>query len=174
VTASLGYTYFRHAGSLKWNGGGEGSYADFDWWLLNASLTVDLSYASTLASHGHAAHGHGNDAAPAGVMFAHMLPNAGDWMAGLRVASTRVAGPFRHGSQSVDDAQLRASGCESAPCLTAPSWMNTSMYMLELMYAPADWLTLMVMPTYMNMDMQSRGLLRASEQAALPPDMQAM
>ena len=48
-----------------------------------------------------------------------------------------------------------------------------SMYMLELMYAPTDWLTLMVMPTYMNMDMQSRGLLTPRE-AALPPDVQAM
>ena len=52
--------------------------------------------------------------------------------------------------------------------------MNMGMYMLELMYAPADWLTLMVMPTYMNMDMQSQGLLTPPEQAALPPDVQAM
>src|SRR5262249_50684168 len=157
---------FRHAGSLKWNGGGEGSYADFDWWLVNASLQFDLSYAGSLLSHDHASHAHGNDAAPAGVMFAHMLPNAGDWMAGLRVSATRVAGPFKHGTQTADDAQLHASGCGSIPCLTAPSWMNASMYMLDLMYAPADWLTLMVMPTYMNMDMQSRGLLTPAEQSA--------
>jgi hypothetical protein len=52
--------------------------------------------------------------------------------------------------------------------------MNTRMTMLEIMFAPADWLTLMVMPTYMNMDMLSRGLLTPSEQAALPPDAQAM
>jgi hypothetical protein len=107
-------------------------------------------------------------------MFAHMLPKAGDWMAGLRASAMRQAGPFRHGAQTVDDAQLRVSGCGSTPCLAAPSWMNMSMYMLELMYAPADWLTLMVMPTYMNMDMQSRGLLTSTEQAALPPDVQAM
>jgi len=174
VTASLGYTYFRHAGNLKWNGGGEGAYADFDWWLLNASLTFDLSYAGTLLTSAHAVHGHADHAVPAGVMFAHMLPKAGDWMAGLRASAMRQAGPFRHGAQTVDDAQLRVSGCGSTPCLAAPSWMNMSMYMLELMYAPADWLTLMVMPTYMNMDMQSRGLLTSTEQAALPPDVQAM
>ena len=52
--------------------------------------------------------------------------------------------------------------------------MNMSMYMLELMYAPTDWLTLMVMPTYMNMEMQSRGLLTPQESASLPPDVQAM
>jgi len=175
VTASLGYTYFRHAGSLKWGGGGEGAYADFDWWLLNASLVVDLTYASTLASPSHVAqHGHADDMAPAGVMFAHMLPNAGEWMTALRVAATRQAGPFRNGTQSVDDAQLRAYGCGNGPCVIAPSSMSASMVMLELMYAPADWVTLMVMPTYMNMDMQSRGLLTPAEQGALPPDVQAM
>jgi hypothetical protein len=176
VTASLGYAYFRHAGSLKWNGGGEGSYADFDWWLLNASLTFDLSFASTLlASHaGHAAHaGHADDGAPAGVMFAHQLP-AGAFMAGLRFMGTRQAGSYRNGVHTIDDATLKAQGCGSAGCLTAPSWMNSSMYMLELMYAPTEWVTLMVMPTYMNMDMQSRGLLTPAEQAQLPPDVQAM
>jgi hypothetical protein len=148
---------------------------DFDWWLLNASLVVDLTYASTLASPSHVAqHGHADDMAPAGVMFAHMLPNAGEWMTGLRVAATRQAGPFRNGTQSVDDAQLRAYGCGNGPCVIAPSSMSASMVMLELMYAPADWVTLMVMPTYMNMDMQSRGLLTPAEQGALPPDVQAM
>jgi hypothetical protein len=48
------------------------------------------------------------------------------------------------------------------------------MYMLELMYAPMNWLTLMVMPSYVNMSMQSRGLLTQQEQASLPPDVQAM
>ena len=52
--------------------------------------------------------------------------------------------------------------------------MDMSMYMLDLMYAPTDWLTLMLMPTYMNMEMKTRGLLTAGEQAALPPDLQAL
>lgn len=174
VTASLGYAYFRHAGSLKLNGGGEGSYADFDWWLLNASLKFDLDFAGREAPHVHGAHaGAGGDGAPAGVMFAHQLP-AGAFMAGLRLMGARQAGSFRNGSRTVDDPQLKAQGCGSAGCLTAPSWMNMSMYMLELMYAPSDWLTLMVMPTYMNMSMQSRGLLAPAEAAMLPPDVQAM
>ena len=52
--------------------------------------------------------------------------------------------------------------------------MSMSMYMLELMYAPLDWLTLMVMPTYMTMNMQSRGLLDDAGQAALSPERSAL
>lgn len=173
VTASLGYVYFRHAGSLKWNGGGEGAYADFDWWLLNASLRFDLDLAGAHAAAGHAHASGSDDGVPAGVMFAHQLP-AGGFMAALRLMGTRQAGGFRAGTRKVDDASVKAGGCGDDGCLVAPSWMNMSMYMLELMYAPTDWLTLMVMPSYMNMSMQSDGLLTAAEQSQLPPDVQAM
>ncbi|MFO1312927.1 MAG: DUF3570 domain-containing protein [Burkholderiales bacterium] len=177
VTGSLGYVYFQHAGSLKWGGGGEGSYADFNWWLLNASLTIDLEYASSLASGDHAAHAHhshGEMIVPAGVTFGHMLDREGAWMVGLRAVATRQAGPFRDGTRKVDDAQLKVNGCGVEGCLTAPSWMNSSMAMLELMFAPTDWITLMVMPTYMSMEMQSRSLVTPAEQSSLPPDVQAM
>src|SRR4029079_16961156 len=48
------------------------------------------------------------------------------------------------------------------------------MSMLELMYAPADWVTLMVMPTYMDMNMNMQGLLTPAEQAQLPPALEGM
>ena len=52
--------------------------------------------------------------------------------------------------------------------------MNMNMYMLELMYAPTDWVTLMVMPMYMDMNMNMRGLLTDSQAGTLPPDIHAM
>jgi len=178
VTASLGYTWFEHAGNLKWGGGGEGAYADFNWWLVNASIKFDFDgTAMRAAADAHAGHGHGDEAAgiaPAGVLFGHMLPSAGDSMAGLRATGMRQAGGFRQGTRPVGDATVKADACGPSGCLLAPSWMNMSMTMLELMYAPTDWLTLMVMPTYMNMGMQSQGLLTPQESASLPPDVQAM
>ncbi len=53
ATFALGYQYYGHSGKLKWGGGGEGSYADFASYLLNASLTVDLNAAGTAAASGH-------------------------------------------------------------------------------------------------------------------------
>ena len=55
VTANLGFVYYEHAGRLKWGGGGEGSYSDFNSYLVNASLTFDLNYASSLREHAAAA-----------------------------------------------------------------------------------------------------------------------
>jgi hypothetical protein len=185
VTAYLGYAYYQHSGKLKWGGGGEGSYSDFSSYLVNASLTFDLNYASSLgmsaagnrgdsAHAGHGAHGHDGGPAPAGVMFDHVLPKAGDLMAGLRYMGSRQSGSMQHGKSAVDDAQVKANACGVAGCIASPASMDMSMFMLELMYAPADWLTLMLMPTYMNMEMQMRGLLSPAEQAALPPDARAL
>ena len=56
VTGYLGYAYYRHSGKLKAGGGGEGAYSDFSSWLLNASLTIDLNYASSVAGRRSSTH----------------------------------------------------------------------------------------------------------------------
>ena len=123
---------------------------------------------------GHAGHeGHLGMLAPAGVMFSHAL-NAGDFMVGLRYMYSRQAGTMLHGSDPVDDAQIKANACDANGCLIAPTRMNMNMYMLDLMYAPTNWLTLMVMPQYMDMTMDMRGLLTDAEQARLPFDVNAL
>ncbi len=186
VTFYLGGEYYKHAGGLKAGGGGEGSYSDFNSWLVNASLQFAMDAPGTpsmggsgmedhSAHMGHAGHeGHSGALAPAGVMFAHTMEKAGDFMAGLRYVNSRQAGSILHGSTDVNDTQLKTMGCEGTPCLTSPTTMPMEMYMLELMYAPADWVTLMVMPQYMNMAMSQRGLLSSSEQAQLPPALSAL
>lgn len=84
--------------------------------------------------------------APAGVMFEH-AHHAGRWMAALRVEEGRYSG-YLEGDRRVDDAALAARGFS----MRADS-MDMRMAMLDLMWAPSDRLTLMLMPQYMHMAM---------------------
>lgn len=175
ATFYLGYTYYHRASALTLDGNGSGSFMDFDAHLVNASVQVALDGAGIAAPpahhEGHAAmHGETVEpAVPAGVMFAHTLP-AGGAMVALRYAGSRSSGSLQRGTRTVDDTEARAQACGNATCAAVPASMSMNMYMLELMYAPTDWLTLMAMPQYMDMTMSLRGLLTAAEQAALPPD----
>ncbi|MBK8739959.1 MAG: hypothetical protein IPM02_10625 [Betaproteobacteria bacterium] len=184
MTFILGYEYYQHAGKLKWRGGGEGSYADFDSHLLSAALKLDLDTvasrtgsersagANTHASHG--GHATGGGAAPAGVMFGHVLTGAGDFMVGYRYMYSRQAGSVLRRSRPLDDAQLRINACDAMGCLAVPVAMSMHMHMLDLMVAPTDWLTLMFMPQFVDMNMSMRGLLNQAEQGALAPEMRAL
>jgi hypothetical protein len=100
-------------------------------------------------------------------MFGHVL-NANDFMVGYRYMYSRQSGGMRHGSDAVDDAEVKANGCNADGCLMRPNGMGMHMHMLELMYAPTNWVTLMLMPQYMDMNMSQVGLLTQSEQFALP------
>lgn len=64
-----------------------------------------------------------------------------------------------HGSTVADDSLIVRSGCPSTSgCRLVPANMVMNMHMIELMVAPTDWLTLMLMPQFMDMDMSLRGL----------------
>ncbi len=84
--------------------------------------------------------------APAGVMSEHMH-NRGGAMLGYRFVQSRHSG-LRHGSEAADEAALIAAGYSAMP-----ESMTMRMHMLDLMYAPSDWLNLMLMPQWMSMDM---------------------
>lgn len=90
--------------------------------------------------------------APAGVLFDHMH-KAGDFMVGYRFMYSRQAGDTLHGTNTVSDLDLAAAGYTMKA-----SSMNMYMSMLDIMYAPTDWLTLMVMPQYVSMDMTMQPL----------------
>lgn len=166
-----GFEWYTHAGDLRMGGAGQGSWADFDYYQFNAAVKVDLS-AMSMADVGgdehahHHHHGHedhrqahiGMDA-PAGVLFNHMLPNAGDLMLGVRYAYTLQEGNMYHGSGPVTDQQIVNQGCQPwGKCTYTPLDMTMNMYMIDLMYAPTDWMTLMLMPQFMSMDMHLRRL----------------
>ncbi|MEN9595951.1 MAG: hypothetical protein RL236_385, partial [Pseudomonadota bacterium] len=155
-----GAEYYTHEGSLKLGGGGEGNYADFDGYLVNAALKVDLAALSIANSnhneHSHHASHHHGAGAPAGVMFDHVLPNAGDVMVGYRYMYANQAGTTQKGLNTVSDSTLVNQACGSQKCFVTPNEMSMNMHMLDLMFAPTDWLTLMLMPQFMDMHMTMR------------------
>ncbi len=160
VSLEAGAEYYTHAGALKLGGDGEGTYADYNYYMVNAVLKVDLS-ALSMAGGGHSGHdhhGHHGGHAPAGVMFDHMLDKSGDLMVGARYMYGTQSGNMLQGSNNVSDQAIVNNGCNGSPCFTTPSGMNMNMIMVDLMYAPTDWLTLMLMPQFVDMNMSTREL----------------
>jgi len=170
VSMELGYEYYAHKSSLELGGGGTGSYTDFNYFVANAAIHAnigqmtsghhlysgyDLSdWVSSLFEDNpahpqpnHAGHQHGFAAAPAGVMFAHMLDHADQFMIGYRYMRSTIGPGYQQGTNTPVDftlgkgVQMYASG------------MNMDMHMLDFMYAPTDWLNLMLMPQYVDMSM---------------------
>ncbi|MFZ4700334.1 MAG: DUF3570 domain-containing protein [Candidatus Methylumidiphilus sp.] len=182
ISLEAGAEYYTHAGSLKMGGGGEGSYADFNYYMFNAAVQVNLSAVALIGGEkgkaddhsGHAGHGepaghqHGGHA-PAGVLFDHMLAKSGDFMIGYRYMWGSQNGDMLHGSDSVGDKALVNQGCYGSPCYVTPSSMYMNMHMLDLMYAPLDWLTLMLMPQFVDMSMSMRPLDGAPGIASADP-----
>jgi hypothetical protein len=100
---------------------------------------------------------------PAGVLLGHML-RSGRTMLGFRYAFFRQAGDMRRGTRNASDSAVASHGCDGTPCSTAPEEMNMNMFMLDLSFAPTDWLNLMLMPQFVDMKMEVRPL------AGAPPD----
>lgn len=169
VRFELGYEYMQHAGHLKLGGGGEDGYIDYDSSLFNAAVTVELDsvdlFDQGMAGHpghdGHMAHDmhtlHARGT-PAGVMFDHMLTRRGDVMVGYRYMFSRQSGDMLRGDNrdGVSDFALINGACAGRPCYVRPLDMNMHMHMLDIMYAPTDWLNLMLMPQFVEMEMSMR------------------
>ncbi|MEQ1557665.1 MAG: DUF3570 domain-containing protein [Methyloglobulus sp.] len=169
IRLDTGIEYYTHQGALKLGGGGEADFADFDSWVANASLKVNLSSVGHGLVHGDSAHGnqHRHPNIPAGVLFGHTLEKAGDVMAGYRYMHGWQAGHFMQGDSNVNEQQILNNSCPGSvrfdevqqqlyfdgPCTSLPQSMSMNMHMLDLMYAPTDWLTLMLMPQFVDMQM---------------------
>jgi len=179
LSMELGYEYYTHKGGLAL-GAGTPDYADYHYFVANATLRANLSvlasaggnynsygmtdWLSSLFGDGasppadpHARHRHHHGAAPAGVMFSHMLDKAGEFMLGYRYMRNTQGGSYLNGSQPVSTDQLvspTGTACQPvSQCYMASTAMSMNMHMLDLMYAPTDWMTLMLMPQFMSMDM---------------------
>ncbi len=161
ISLEAGFEYYTHAGSLKLGGGGDGSYSDFNYYLVNGGLNINLDALGGGGGHdGHHHDGH-HAQPPAGVMFGHMLKKTNDIMVGYRYMYSRQAGDMLHGTGVASDKQIQNHGCVqgfTGYCRVTPAYMDMGMHMLDIMYAPADWLNLMVMPQFMDMDMDMRPL----------------
>lgn len=157
VRLNLGFEYFRHRGSLKLGGGGLDDYADIDSYLASASLQVNLSSIGKLGDYHtqHLSHQSHFRRAPAGVMFDHMISKAGDMMVGYHYMYGDWSNGMQNGTHSkISDLELTSKACGSAQCTFKPREMTMHMHMFNLMYAPTDWLNLMVMPQIVDMDMK--------------------
>jgi len=174
-----GFEWYTHAGDLRLGGPGaaQGAWSSVDYYQFNAALRVDLSAVSKGHADvpenvhaGHAGHDHrqkhiGMDG-PSGLLFNHMLAEAGSTMVGVRYNYAFQSGNMMHGTSNVSDFQIVNQGCGPyLKCRYTPRDMDMSMVMLDIMYAPTDWMTLMLMPQFMSMDMHLRGL-----EGAPPPD----
>jgi hypothetical protein len=149
------------------DGGGERHFADFDYWVANAALKFNLDALGNahddfagLTEHEH----HHVSDSPAGIMFDHVLVQSGDMMIGYRYMRNEQAGKLLFGNHAVNLNTVRAKACGKQECLVAPQYMMMNMHMLDLMYAPTDWLTLMLMPQFMDMEMGLKHLSEASDQ----------
>ncbi len=166
VDLEFSYEQIQHAGSLKLGGGGEGDYADFDAYRFNLGLNIDLASTrrktTKLAAMDHSEHSahhhqqHQHPKAPAGVQFDHLLEKRGDFMVGYRVMAMEQGGAMRGDEKSTNDYTLINKACNGRPCYMRPTDMRMRMHMLDIMYAPSDWLTLMLMPQFVDMTMSMR------------------
>jgi hypothetical protein len=100
-----------------------------------------------------------DDHGPAGVMAEHMH-EAGEFMFAYRYMFSRSGSTMLNGTDEVLDPELVAAGFSAVP-----TEMTMHMHMFDFMYAPRDWLTLMVMPQLVRMEMN----MREVEGAPPPP-----
>jgi hypothetical protein len=165
IKLEAGFEYYTHQGSLKLGSGGEQDFANYDYWTANAALKVNLGalrFGGGSSDTANTPHHHDkHNLAPAGIMFNHALANAGDMMVGYRYMRNEQAGDMLHGSNSANLDQVHLQGCGNnidilgnpLYCAMAPTQTVMNMHMLDLMFAPTDWLTLMLMPQWMDMTM---------------------
>ncbi|MGZ4960468.1 MAG: DUF3570 domain-containing protein [Methylomonas sp.] len=153
IGLDLGMEYYSHQGNLKLGGGGESDYADFSYWMVHANLNVALSAPGSIFGGGGGSHHHHGAPLPGGIMYGHMMNQANDIMVGYRYMYANQSGDMLHGSSVASDAGLQANACGTDGCNARPTEMAMHMHMLDLMYAPTDWLNLMLMPQLVDMDM---------------------
>ena len=84
-------------------------------------------------------------------MLDHMH-KAGEFMVGYRYMYGRRDGDMLHGTGTASNAAVMQNACAQT-CMMRPVETTMQMHMLDIMYAPTDWLTLMLMPQWMTMDM---------------------
>lgn len=125
-------------------------------------LVALLIYDSPALAHEQGAKPIPDGHAPAGVMVDHMH-KAGEFMVGYRYSWARQSGDQLDGTSTINindpSNPLLHRACQNEAvaghehCSMYQTEMTMQMHMLDIMYAPTDWMTLMVMPQWMTMDM---------------------
>lgn len=182
LSLDVSVDHARHAGRLRAGGGGEAAFADLR--HLSAQATLRLAFdalafntlpsgtrtSDTRASapraaddsrhdHDHSpGHGgaHGALVAPPDVAAGHVSAPPGTVMLGVRQTRSRSSAVLLQGRRRVDDSTVKDQACGSNACVNAPTQMSMRMHMLDLMLALDERWTLMLMPQFMTMAMDSR------------------
>jgi hypothetical protein len=116
---------------------------------LILALTTAATHAATTPT---APHDHSQHSAPAGVMFAHQMP-ADSWALGTRNMFQSSQGMLQGTTDISPTALYATEAIPGSNYHAAPVEMTMNMTMLDVMWAPTDTLTLMLMTQYNTMSM---------------------
>jgi hypothetical protein len=138
----------RHAMAQLPHGMPEGDTPDLTGLSLEELMELEITTVNVLGSHTHL---------------------KGDWMLGYHLMTMDMSG-YRDGTRSLSNAQV----LRRFP--TIHTGMTMRMHMLDLMYAPSDYLTVMAMVPYhdMTMDHITRAGVRFRTEASGIGDLQLM
>jgi Protein of unknown function (DUF3570) len=189
LNLDLGFEYYTRASALTLDGAGSGDYQNYHFYTGSATLRINLANLAhagsewqgdgvidSLARVFYGGDNNNRPAAPAyqtpaGVMFANMLPQADRFAVAYRFQHQILGGGLLNGSQHVDPASpaVLNYACQMpgvhGSCAMLPNYMVANTNQLDLLYAPTDWLNLMIMPQFvdsnLNSDINAAGLARS-------------
>ena len=131
---------------LKQNGG-----EIFSWSELKSRFENQENGTSKSTHH----HNRSDNYAPSGIMGDHLHPKGG-FMVSLRYMYMNMNGNLQNNKSISDEVIFK-------DYMIAPQKMNMQMYMLGLMYAPSDKITLMVMQNFIKKNMDMKAMMMMNE-----------
>ncbi len=159
IALEAGFEVTRQASGLQPGGSSDGSFADFSYRMANLAVKFDLdakeAFKTAPGKHLHS-HADSTSTAPAGVMFAHPTLGAGEWVLGYRFMSSLAGGGMRSGSRELSDTEAMQTGCGAGICYSRPTQMTMNMHMLDVMVGLKEGISLMLMPQFLGMAMESK------------------
>jgi hypothetical protein len=165
ATLEIGAEYARQAGSLKLGGRGEGRYADFN--SLSGYLTLNFDLAATVAADDGGAADDGSPASHTRDVPVDVQPllAAGHSAIRLRHTMTDSDGRIRLDGAPVHDRRIVRHGCAPSVCYRVPAKDSEAVTEIDAAYAPLDWLTLSLSPSFVD----KREVQRPLKGAPFPP-----
>ena len=164
LRVEVGADYSYRSGSLKLGSGGVQNFANLHSYTVYATLKFDLAGRSGLEDYRNGASGGGDSqpdaaagtsaaptpAVPAGVRFARLLNDQGDFALSLHHDYSIQGGDTLHGTDTVSDARIAKLDCGGQPCSRRVSGAYAHATTLDILYAPLPEWTLQVSPQFVD------------------------
>jgi hypothetical protein len=172
LRVEVGADYSYRAGSLKLGGGGVQNFADLHSYTVYATLKFDLAGRTGLEDYrdgGSADGGDGQpqDAAksvspgpsvPAGVRFARLLTDKGDFALSFHHDYSVQGGDTLHGTDTVSDTRVAKLDCSGQNCTRRVAGAYDHATTLDILYAPLAGWTLQVSPQFVDLHLDETDL----------------